>query len=160
MIKVCILTTVHSPFDIRIFQKEAKSLVKAKYDVTIIAQHDKEEIIDGVNIINLQKPRNRITRMTKTVLSAYRKALQIDADIYHFHDPELIPIGLLLKKRGKHVIYDVHEDYYEDIKLKRWLPDYFRTLVAVIFKKYELFASRKFDAIITATEMIEKKFFN
>jgi len=91
--KVCILTSVHPPFDVRIFHKEAKSLVKAGYDVTLIAQHDKEEVVDGIKIVNLQKPRNRIERMTKTVWSAYRKAVQVDAVIYHFHDPELIPIA-------------------------------------------------------------------
>ncbi len=68
--KVCILTSVHPPFDVRIFHKEAKSLVKAGYDITLIAQHDKEEIVDGIKIINLKKPRNRIGRMTKTVWSA------------------------------------------------------------------------------------------
>ena len=84
MIKVCIVTSVHPPFDPRIFHKEAKSLVWAGYDVTLIAQHDKEEIVDWVKIINLQKPRNRIERMTKTVWSAYRKAIQLDADITIF----------------------------------------------------------------------------
>ena len=68
--KVCMLTSGHAPFDDRIFHKEAKSLVKAGYDVTLIAQHDKEEIVDGIKIINLKKPRNRIGRMTKTVWSA------------------------------------------------------------------------------------------
>ena len=156
--KVCILTSVHPPFDVRIFHKEAKSLVKAGYDVTLIAQHDKHEEIDGVKIINLQKPRNRIARMTKTVWSAYRKAVQLDADIYHFHDPELIPVGLLLKKRGKSVIYDVHEDYFESIKLKEWLPSFVRYFIADVFKRFEIRASRKFNVVITATEMIGKRF--
>ena len=157
--KVCILTSVHPPFDVRIFHKEAKSLVKAGYDVTLIAQHDKEEIVDGVKIINLQKPRNRIERMTKTIWSAYRKAVQVDADIYHFHDPELIPVGLLLKKIGKSVIYDVHEDYFESIKLKEWLPSFLRDFIADVFKRFEIHASRKFDVVITATVMIGKRFF-
>ena len=68
--KVCLLTSAHPPLDVRIFHKEAKSLVKAGYDVTLIAQHNKEEIVDGIKIINLKKPRNRIGRMTKTVWSA------------------------------------------------------------------------------------------
>ena len=116
--KVCILTSVHPPFDIRIFHKEAKSLARAGYDITLIAQHDKEEIVEGIRIVSLPKPKNRIDRMTRTVWSAYRKAIKIDADIYHFHDSELIPIGLLLKLRGKRVIYDVHEDFPASILCK------------------------------------------
>jgi len=42
--EVCILTSVHPPFDIRIFQKEAKSLNKHGYKVLLIAQHHKEDI--------------------------------------------------------------------------------------------------------------------
>jgi len=42
--KVCILTTVHPAFDTRIFHKQAKTLVRAGYDVTLIAQHDKNEV--------------------------------------------------------------------------------------------------------------------
>ena len=56
--KVCILTSVHPALDIRIFQKEAKSLAK-EYDVSLIAQHDKSEIVDGVQIIALPKEKNR-----------------------------------------------------------------------------------------------------
>lgn len=128
--KVCLLTSVHSPFDVRIFHKEAKSLVKAGYDVTLIAQHDKEEVVDGIKIINLQKPRNRIERMTKTVWSAYRKAVQLDADIYHFHDPELMPIGFLLKCLGKKVIYDMHENLPKQIRSKSWINSKLRYLVS------------------------------
>ena len=84
--KICILTSVHHPFDTRIFHKEAKSLVKAGYDVTLVAQHDKDETVDGIRIVSLPKPKNRLERMTITVCLAYRKALKIDADIYHFHD--------------------------------------------------------------------------
>jgi len=57
------LTTVHLPFDTRIFHKEAKTLVKAGYDVSLIVQHDKNELVDGVKIIALPKPRSRFTRI-------------------------------------------------------------------------------------------------
>jgi len=128
--KVCIITSVHLPFDIRIFHKEAKSLVKAGYDVTLIAQHDKEETIDGVKIINLQRPRNRIERMTKTIWSAFRKALAVNANIYHLHDPELIPIGFLLKFYGKKVIYDMHENVPKQVKDKHWINPQYRNYIS------------------------------
>ena len=148
-IKACLLTSVHSPFDVRIFHKEAKSLVKAGYAVTLIAQHDKEEIVDGVKIVTLQKPRNRIERMTKTVWSAYKKALQLDADIYHFHDPELIPIALMLRKRGKRVIFDIHEDTRQQINLKRYMSFPVRQVLSTAYALYEDYACRKFSALVT-----------
>ena len=65
MPKVCILTSVHPPFDTRIFHKEAKSLVKAGYDVMLIAQHDKEETVDEIRIVPLSKPKNRYEGTTR-----------------------------------------------------------------------------------------------
>lgn len=105
-VKVCILTSVHSPFDVRIFHKEAKTLVKAGYKVVLIAQHSKEETVDGIRIVPLPTPKNRFERMTKVVWKLFRLALKEKAPIYHFHDPELIPVGLFLKILGKQVIWN------------------------------------------------------
>lgn len=156
--KVCILTSVHSPFDIRIFVKEARSLAKAGYDVSLIAQHDKEEIVDGIRILPLSKPKNRIERMTKTVWQTYQKALNIDADIYHFHDPELIPIGLLLKRFAKAVVYDVHEDTPRQNLSKPYIPYVFRKPITLMIEALETFSARHFDGVVTATPSINKRF--
>ena len=158
MNKVCILTSVHPPFDTRIFHKEAKSLARAGYDVTLIAQHDKNEIVDGIRILPLSKPKNRLERMTKTVWSVYRKALDLDADIYHFHDPELIPVGLLLKFHGKRVIYDVHEDVPRQNLSKSYIPAAFRRPISLMIGALEAFSARRFDGVITATPFINKRF--
>lgn len=128
--KICILTTVHPPFDVRIFHKEAVTLVKAGYEVLLVAPHDKEEIVDGVRIINLKTPFNRMARMTKTVWSAFHKALKSDAVLYHIHDPELMPIGFLLKCLGKKVIYDMHENLPKQIRNKGWINPRLRYLVS------------------------------
>ncbi len=156
--KVCILTSVHSPFDIRIFHKEAISLVKAGYNVILIAPHDKDEIVEGIRIIPLPKPKNRLKRMTKTVWQTYRKALEIDADIYHFHDPELIPIGLLLKRQGKRVIYDVHEDVPRQNLSKSYTPPVFRRPISRLIGTLEAFSARRFDGVVTATPFINRRF--
>lgn len=156
--KICILTSVHHPFDTRIFHKEAKSLVKAGYDVTLVAQHDKDEIVDGIRIVPLQKPKNRLKRVTETVWMAYQKALEVDADIYHFHDPELIPTGLLLKHHGKKVIYDVHEDYSEAILYKEWLPLQIRKIIALLSDRFEKAMARWFSGVITVTYRIGQRF--
>ena len=109
--KICMLSSTHSAFDDRIFYREAKSLSLAGYEVVIIAQHDKEEIIDNIKIVPLPIPKNRLHRMIKTAWKLFKLALKEKADVYHFHDPELMPIGILLKPKGKKIVYDVHEDY-------------------------------------------------
>ncbi|HET6461353.1 MAG TPA: glycosyltransferase family 4 protein [Syntrophales bacterium] len=156
--KVCILTSVHTTFDTRIFHKEAKSLVNVGYDVTLIAQYYKNEIVDGVKIIPLLRPKNRLERMTKTVWHVYRKAISANADIYHFHDPELVLVGIILKLYGKKVIYDVHEDYSEAIFYKNWLPLKTLRLVALLSDWFEKLAAHYFDGIVTVTRRIGQRF--
>jgi glycosyltransferase involved in cell wall biosynthesis len=156
--KICHLTTVHPPFDTRIFHKEAKSLAKAGYSITLIARHEREEIIGGVKIIPLKVPKNRIFRMTKTLLECYLKALKVDADLYHFHDPELIIVGYLLKRRGKKVIYDVHEDVPQQIRTKEWIWKPVRVMIAKVTGFLEKTFSRRFDGVICATPSIAENF--
>jgi len=157
--KICILTSVHPPFDGRVFHKEAKTLVKAGYDVVLIAQHKKEEVVDGVRIIPLPKPRNRFERMTRVVWKLFRLALKEKADVYHFHDPELILVGLVLKLFGKKVIYDVHEDVPQDILTKDWIRSYIvKRIVSFFFKGFENLSCIFFNGIIAATPDIAKKF--
>lgn len=157
---VCHLTSVHSRNDIRIFLKQCSSLANAGYNVSLIVADSKgDEIKNGVKIIDAGvKASNRLLRMTRTVSKIYKKAKEIDAEIYHFHDPELIPIGLKLKQSGKTVIYDVHEDYSEDILNKGWIVKPLRNIIADIFEYYESYAAKKLDAIVTATPHIKKKF--
>lgn len=74
--------------------------------MVLIAQHSKEETVDGIRIVPLPTPKNRFERMTKVVWKLFRLALKEKAQIYHFHDPELIPAGLFLKILGKQVIWN------------------------------------------------------
>ena len=156
--KICIITSVHPPFDTRIFHKEAKSLTKADYNVTLIAQYEKDEVVDGIRILSLPTPQNRFERMTKTVWQLYQKAREVDADIYHFHDPELIPVGLLLKFHGKRVIYDVHEDVPRQNLSKPYIPDVLRKPISMIIGVMEAFSARRFDGVVTATPFINGRF--
>jgi len=153
------LTTVHQPFDTRIFHKQAKTLARAGYDVTLIAQHDGDRVVEGVRIIGLPKPRNRFIRIFGLTWRAFRLALRQHADVYHFHDPELLPIGLMLKlfTRAK-VIYDVHEDVPQQILTKYWIPRPLRKPLSVVFNAFEKLLARMLDAVVVATEGIAEKF--
>lgn len=158
MIRVCHLTSVHKPFDDRIFLKECVSLAQAGYEVYLIAMGESIEK-DGVKIIGYGSvDSKRIKRIMKTTKEIYNKALELDCDIYHFHDPELLPYGLKLKKLGKKVIFDSHEDIPAQIKDKVWICKYIRYLISFIYKMYETYAVGKLDAVIAATPFIGMKF--
>jgi len=148
-VKVCHVTTVHRPFDTRIFYKECISLAKAGFDVYLVATHDKDEELDGVKIRALPKHKNRLERMFKKTWIAYKRAIETDAEVVHFHDPELIPVGWFLKLKGKKVIYDVHENYPAEILNKDWLgPLFVRRIVATVVGFLEGLSSKMFDAIV------------
>ena len=101
LMKVCHITSVHRSEDVRIFHKECISLVKAGYEVYLVEQGESYEK-NGVHIVGIgQPPAGRLKRMTLFAKQAYRAALTVDADIYHFHDPELLPWGVKLKKNGR-----------------------------------------------------------
>ena len=159
MNKVVHLTSAHPRNDIRIFIKMCSSLVLQNYDVTlIVADGNGTESKNGVSIIDVgAKSSKRFKRMTETVSRVYKAAVTLNADIYHLHDPELIPIGLKLKKKGFKVIFDAHEDLPKQLKSKAYLSPTLRKLLPIIFEVYEKFAFKKFDALVGATPSITKK---
>jgi len=163
MEKICHLTTVHPIYDVRIYQKECVSLAAGGFDVSLIACTEKEfeEIRNGVKCISLNIPvKNRIHRFIKRSKTVYKKALEVDAEIYHFHDPELLFMGLKLKKKGKKVIFDSHEDITVNILDKNYIPKLIRPFMQYLFNKYASFVIKKLDGIITVTPHIVEKLKN
>lgn len=158
--RVAHLTTAHSPFDVRIFGKQAWSLAQAGYDVTVIAPYDHDDVIDRIRIRSVSRPVSRAGRMLGTSLRVLAAALAEHADVYHFHDPELIPIGFLLKALGKCVIYDVHEDVPSQTLGKHWIPRLLRRPLADVIAVLEAIAARCFDGIVAATPTIAARFPN
>ena len=139
MINVCHVTTVHSRYDVRIFEKECTSLAELGYNTTLIVNDQGEdEVKNGVNIVSLhQPPRNRIDRATRIVRIALQKALEVDADIYHLHDPELLRIAKKLCSIGKKVVFDSHEFTAMQIMTKPYLPAGVRGLLSKVYLSYE-----------------------
>ncbi len=158
-VKVCHFTSAHPRYDIRIFIKECKTLAEAGYDVSLVVADGKgDEVKSGIKIFDAGKSSGRLSRMTKSVWNVYKKALSLDADIYHFHDPELIFVAYFLKLKGKKVIYDVHEDLPRQLLGKHYLGKFSATVLSIFSELVEDFFSKRFTAIITVTPVINKRF--
>jgi len=155
---ICILTSVHSPFDVRIFHKQAKSLLDAGHKIDLIAPHSETACVEGIQIHGVHRPKTRWSRFLILSWMILFKAIKRNSCIYHFHDPELIPVGLLLKLLGKKVVYDVHEDYSEDIQTKDWIPIKMRLMAANLIGRFEKWSSKFFDGVIFATPVIAQVF--
>lgn len=106
------LTTVHHPQDPRISHKQIPTLQAAGYDVTLLASGQKELMPSSFSTVSLPPTQTWLRRLPLQ-WTVYREARALDADVYHMHDPELIPVGFFLQSRlGASVIYDMHEDYW------------------------------------------------
>jgi glycosyltransferase involved in cell wall biosynthesis len=155
------MTSVHQPDDVRIFAKQCRTLAELGYDVHLVAASASSEVVrNGVHVHGVGAPASsgRLVRMTRTVAGVLRTARALDADVYHLHDPELIPAGLVLARDGKRVVYDAHEDLPADILDKAWIRRRLRTPVSRLAELLERFAAERFAAVVTATPSIHDRF--
>ena len=142
------MTSVHKRDDTRVFHKECTSLTKAGYDTyLVVCGEDSEK--NGVHIVGTgEQSTSRLKRMRVDTKKVYDAALSVDADIYHIHDPELLPYAVKLKKKGKKVIFDSHELYPMQMSQKSYIPKFARKTVAALYKRYETKCTKKLDVVI------------
>ena len=156
--KICHVTSAHNRYDGRIFLKQCTSLAK-KYDVTLLCCDTlDDEVKNNVNIISINKRFKSIyERMFFSKKYLKIKCEEIDADIYEFHDSELLSLAKYMKKKGKKVIFDSHEDYPALFLEREWIPNIFRKIFKKIYENYEIKVLKKIDYVLCASSHIKNR---
>ena len=155
--RVAILSSVHQALDNRVFYREARTLARAGYDVTLIAPHDRDETRDGVRIRALPRvPRSRRPLLWRAIGQLARETA---ADVYHFHDPELLLLSPWLRRAtGRPTIYDIHEANADFIRVKDYLPGVVRAPLAGVFRRLEPRLAAGESGLIFADDAIAADF--
>lgn len=149
-VRVCHFSSKHSLGDARVFWKECRSLAAAGYEVIYVGIGESDEC-EGVRRVGLDAPMSRSDRLFAVRQRAYEAARDMDADIYHFHDPDLLPFGRRLKRAGKKVIFDSHELFVEQFQVRDYIPKIARRALAGIYGWYERGVCAELDAVIFPT---------
>jgi glycosyltransferase involved in cell wall biosynthesis len=153
------LTSVHPWNDNRIFYKECVSLAQKGFDVFLIAPATEKKVVNDVHIIPLSEVKSRLLRILVQPIRLFFRGIQLEGDIYHFHDPELIPIALFLRLFRKNVIYDIHENNISVIHARPYIPLFIRNILVIVVRILEWLAQKSMHIII-AESYYKRRFKN
>jgi glycosyltransferase involved in cell wall biosynthesis len=161
MAHACIFTSVHPADDTRIFHRQARSLAGAGFTVTLLATRGTAAASSSlpIKVIPLPAPKRRLGRIVNW-WRFLQRTLQVKADIYHFHDPDLLVMAPLLRLlSGKPVIYDCHEPYRQVMLEREYIPARLRHAIGLFVEKAEKLLARLVSAVVVANPPQARHFF-
>jgi glycosyltransferase involved in cell wall biosynthesis len=146
--RVVHVTSVHVWSDTRIFQRMCQGLSKRGWQVSLIASNVTPQIVDGVHVHGVSVPKSRLMRALIGGYRVMRAARAIEADIYHFHDPELLIWKWLLALGGRLVVYDMHEYVPGAITTRPWIHASVRQVLARFWRLFERVLLRRTPVVL------------
>lgn len=160
--RVCHITVAHPRYDARIFLREASTLAEAGNKVFLICADGKGEEVKNEVLITSYSSRQMSKRDRFKLLFFNTRfvdyLLSFNADVYQFHDLELVEVGRKLKRKNRKVIFDSHENWIDLI------PGYFpknkfiqKYIANVFIPRYYRKVVSIFDAVFSVSpNMVEK----
>ncbi|MEO0079656.1 MAG: glycosyltransferase [candidate division WOR-3 bacterium] len=156
---VCLLTSSHPVEYSRFLYREALSLTRNGYRVTLVGLgRERVEQVQGVKVVAI--PERRFLQKHLVLRKVAQVALQELVDVYHCLDPWTLAIGLNIKKRrpGIRVIYESSE----------WFPQAFLDRDDLIYplrwagyqaiRRLEARAAKEADGVIETNQTRAQRF--
>ncbi len=136
--RVCFVSSMHTPLDKRVFDKEARSLAVAGFDVVHLAPGNiQTKVKDGILLKTYPPPDGLICR-TLGMFKLYARANKIDADVYHCNEVDSWVVGIFLKLfKGKKIVFDVHEHYPTTFgydRFPKWVQPICAAIIRILFR--------------------------
>ena len=160
--RITIVTSIHPDFDSRIW-KHATSLANNGYDVHLVCpwKVDDSKILDGVTFHPFKKIQKRWQRPLLVPFRVLNKLFPLlkKVDLVHFHDIDLLP-WMAMFSIIKPVVYDVHENYAEEMLVRRWIPKFLRRLLYYVVLIGQFVLSQIIRNVVLVVPSQDKEFNN
>jgi glycosyltransferase involved in cell wall biosynthesis len=155
--RIAIVTSIHPDYDPRIW-KHAVSLANRGYEIHLICPWPErpENTLPNLVFLNFKRVKLRILRPFLVPVRVLAKLLPVlsKVDIVHFHDLDLLPWLAIVSAR-KPVVYDIHENYPDEMLVRHWIPDLLRwPLYHAVKIGQNMFARIIHNAVIVAPSQL------
>jgi len=156
----CQLTSRHAVDDVRILHRMALSLKRAGYASNVAGPNDRDDVYKGIQLIAIAGNRKKrgIFNRLKRIILLIRFSFSKSCSAYQIHDPDLLVVGVILKIFGKHVIYDVHDDYEARVINRLSKRPLLASVAAKFWWIFEKNVVKCFDGIVVADRHLAGKF--
>ena len=145
---ICFVNSAFNRDDALIVHRQGKSLVEAGFRVTyLLRDENPSEMRYGIEMISVGKKSHGLLDRIRTNGSVFKPFLkEFHADVYQISEPEMLPLGLWLKKQGKKVVFNLRE-YYPDYYARRFKNKYIQRFIKKCIEKYFGYVSRRIDGV-------------
>ncbi|TAF33788.1 MAG: glycosyltransferase [Cytophagales bacterium] len=155
--KILIASVLKPVDDNRLYHKIALSLA-AEYEVHLVGYEGNTEKAAHLNV-HLH-PEFRFSRLSYKrllcVFKLYEWVKKLQPDVLIVAAVELLPIVFFIKPFVKHIIYDIQEDYYKNIRYQNIYPKGLKVLLANTIRYLENTCSKKINCFLLSEKIYQK----
>jgi glycosyltransferase involved in cell wall biosynthesis len=123
-LRIAFVTSIHPDFDARVW-KYAVMMARRQHTVHLVCPWNVSdgEVREGVTLHTFHRTRSRAARPFLIPWRLARKLAPLvsSVDLVHFHDIDILPFMAALAV-FKPVVYDVHENYPDEMLVRQWIP--------------------------------------